>query len=200
MVKTIDHKLLRDLRSMWAQVSTIALIVGCGIAAFIGSLSTYESIKLSRDNYYQSARFADVFSGVTRAPQRLLDQIRKIDDVAQVQTRLQFTAQVDLPGVRQPLTGAVIGLDLSQPRGALNQVSLRRGTWPTRGQAEVVVHETFAIKRALNPGDKVKILLNGRIQELTIVGIALSPEFIFAAAAFGSMDETSFGVFWIDQV
>ncbi len=34
---------------------------------------------------------------------------------------------------------------------------------------------------------------------LPIVGIALSPEYVFAAAAGGLPDDTSFGVFWIDR-
>jgi len=199
MVSTVNRMLLRDLRSMVMQVITIALVIGCGIAAFIGSLSTYQSIKQSRDDYYQSARFADVFSSVKRAPNRVLDAVSALNDVAQVQARLQFLAQIDVSGVRQPMTGAVISLDRTNPAGTLNRISLRSGNWPQPGSDQVLVHETLASKRAIKIGDEIRILLNGRIQTLTVSGIALSPEFLFAAAAFGSMDETSFGVFWMDQ-
>lgn len=199
MVGTINLMLLRDLRAMSMQVITIALVIGCGIAAFIGSLSTYQSIKQSRDDYYQSARFADVFSSVKRAPNRIARAVENLNDVAQVQTRLQFVAQIDVKGVRQPMTGAVIGLNPVKPAGDLNKISLRSGSWPERGSDDVLVHETIATKRAIKIGDAIRFLLNGQMQTLTVSGISLSPEFLFAAAAFGSMDETSFGVFWMDQ-
>lgn len=199
MVGMLNRMLLRDLRSMGTQVITIALVIGCGIAAFVGSLSTYQSIRQSRDDFYQVARFADVFGSVKRAPDRMTSRIETLPDVAQVQTNLQFVAQVDITGVRQPLSGAVIGVDHINPAGRLNTVSLRRGTWPARNSNHVLVHETIARARNVRVGDTIRVLLNGSLQELVVSGIALSPEYLFAAAAFGSMDETSFGVFWVDK-
>ena len=199
MVSTLNLMLLRDLRAMATQVITIALVIACGIAAFVGSLSTYQSIKQSRDDYYQVARFADIFGQVKRAPSRIVRSIQSLPDVAQVEARLQFVAQIEVSGVRQPLSGAVIGLKSRNPAGILNQVSLRRGAWPERSSNQVLVHETIARAREIRLGDTIKVLLNGRLQTLTVSGIALSPEFLFAAAAFGSMDETSFGVFWVNS-
>ncbi|MGH1360846.1 MAG: ABC transporter permease [Burkholderiaceae bacterium] len=200
MVSMLNRKLLRDLRSLWAQVLTIALVVGCGVGVFVGSLSTHESIKQSRDAYYQSARFADVFSSVKRAPQRLLSRLADIPGVAEVEDRLLFTAQISLPDVRRPLGGAIIGIPPGNPDGRLNRIGLRRGAWPEAGRSEVLVHESFARSRSLKLGDPVGILLNGRQQWFTISGFGLSPEYIFPAAVFGSFDESSFGVFWIDRV
>jgi len=42
-VKALDRKLLRDLRLMWSQALTIALVVGSGIGGFVTSLSAASS-------------------------------------------------------------------------------------------------------------------------------------------------------------
>ena len=48
-MKALDRKLLRDLRLMWSQVLTIALVVGSGIGGFITTLSAVDSLALARD-------------------------------------------------------------------------------------------------------------------------------------------------------
>ena len=49
-----------------------------------------------------------------------------------------------------------------------------------------------------NRGDHLSALINGKREELLIVGIALSPEYIFAGLG-GSPDQRSFGVFWLER-
>jgi putative ABC transport system permease protein len=43
---------------------------------------------------------------------------------------------------------------------------------------EVVVSESFAEGHALKPGDNLGAIINGRRKTFTIVGVAISPEFI----------------------
>ena len=52
---SLDRKLLRDLRLITGQCVTIALMVACGIAAFISALSNYDSLQWARDSYYEEA-------------------------------------------------------------------------------------------------------------------------------------------------
>ncbi len=198
-MKALDRKLLRDLKSMRAQALTIALVVAAGLAGFIGSLSTVDSLSESRDRYYASARLADVFSFAKRAPEQIAARLVELPGVAEVQTSLVFGVQIDLPGVAQPLTGRMVGTDPREWTSGLNRLSLRAGRWPAADSNEVLASEAFAQIRGLEPGDQVFALLNGRRQRLTIAGIALSPEYIFAAATGGVPDDTSFGVFWIDR-
>jgi putative ABC transport system permease protein len=198
-MRALDRKLLRDLKGIRAQALTIALVVASGLGGFIGSLSTVESLGEGRDRYYAQARLADVFTHAKRAPDAVGVRIAELPEVAEVQTGLVFGVQLDLPGVSQPLTGRMIGTDPSQWAGGLNRLSLRSGRWPSAGTNEVLVNEAFANARGLAPGAEVFALLNGRRQRLSIAGIALSPEYVFAAATGGLPDDTSFGVLWIDR-
>jgi putative ABC transport system permease protein len=89
-VKALDGKLLRDLGLAKGQAITIALVVACGIAAFVGARSAAESLVRTRDRYFAMAHFADVFATLERAPLPLGERIARIPGIAQSETRLVF--------------------------------------------------------------------------------------------------------------
>lgn len=199
-MKALDRKLLRDLRLMWSQVLTISLVVASGVAGFITCFSAYDALSWSRDLYYTESRFADVFATLKRAPLSLEKQLGEIAGAAHVETSLTQIVPIDIPNVTDPVIGRLIGLDARAPQ-RLNRIHVRSGRMiePHRnGSMEALVSEGFAVARQLKPGDRIRALVNGKREELLIVGIALSPEYIFAGLA-GSPDLRGFGVFWVDR-
>src|SRR5512133_63928 len=200
LVKALDRKLLRDLRLMWSQALTIALVVASSVAGFITTFSAYDALSWSRDLYYADARFADVFATLKRAPLSLERQLETIAGAAHVETSLTELVPVTIPNVADPIVGRLIALDARAPQ-RLNKVHLRSGRMieaHRSGAIEALVSEGFAVGRQLKPGDRIGALINGRREVLLIVGIALSPEYIFAGMA-GSTDQRGFGVFWVDR-
>jgi putative ABC transport system permease protein len=199
-VKALDRKLLRDLSLMWSQAMTIALVVASGVTGFITTFSAYDALSWSRDLYYTESRFADVFANLKRAPLALEKQLQTLPGAAHVETSITAIVPVDIPDVSDPIIGRLIGLDPHLPQ-QLNQIYLRTGRMiaPHRNtMLEVLVSEAFAVARKLKPGDRIRALINGKREELLIVGIALSPEYIFAGMG-GSPDQRGFGVFWLDR-
>ncbi len=203
-MKALDRKLLRDLRRLWSQALTIALVVASGIGGFLTSLSAVDSLAAARDDFYADARFADVFAGVKRAPNAMADALHELPGVADVQTTLEETVRVEIPGLADPILGQLIGVDRRQPP-RLNRVTVRRGraldtSAPARpdGSIEALVSEGFAQAHRLAPGDRLNALLNGRRRTLVVAGTALSPEYVFAGL-WGMPDPRGFGVFWIDR-
>lgn len=198
-MKALDRKLLRDLWHMRGQAATIALVVACGIGAFVAQLTTYESLQVSREEYYEESRFSHVFAPVKRAPLALAERIAALPGVAQSQTAVAFDLLLDLPGVAEPVTGRMIGLAPGEAAG-LNRLYLRRGRMLEPGAGhEVLVSEAFANARGLAPGDEFAALINGTRERLRIVGVVLSPEYIFSSRGGQIPDDKSFGVFWMDR-
>ena len=195
---SLDRKLLRDLWALKTQVVSIALVIACGIGGFIGSFSTYGSLLWSRDNYYDTARFPHVFATAKRAPQSLAERIRAIPGVVEAQTRVVREAQLSIPGVVPPMIARLIGHDLEHP-GGMNRLTLTSGRWPAPGaRGEVVVNQRFLEARELALGGRLDVLLNGKLERLTLVGTALSPEYIFATRGGGMPDDEWFAVLWMD--
>ena len=78
---------------------------------------------------------------------------------------------------------------------------LRQGRYIEPGQAdEVLVSEAFAIANHLQLGDRLGAIINGRWQSLRIVGIALSPEYVYEIRPGDFFpDNQRFGVLWMGQ-
>ena len=213
-MKALDRKLLRDLVTMWSQALTIALVVASGVGGFLTTLSAVDSLAVARDDFYARNNFADVFIGVKRAPDALVETLRAIPGVADVQTTAEFFVRISVPRdarggaeAQDPVTGQLIGIDRRRPP-RMNRLALRRGLpedpvsmspGPARpdGSLPAWVSESFASARGLAPGARVTALVNGKQRTLVVAGVALSPEFIFAGL-FGMPDLRGFGIFWVD--
>ena len=126
---SLNRKLARDLWSLKTQVVSIALVIACGIGGFIGSFSTYGSLLWSRDNYYATARFPHVFATAKRAPLSLLERIRAVPGVVEVEARVVRDAQLSIPGVVPPMIARLIGVDFERAPG-MNRLTLKSGRWP----------------------------------------------------------------------
>ena len=206
-MKALDRKLLRDLRLMWSQALTIALVVASGIGGFLTTLSAVDSLALARERFYDSGRFADVFAGVKRAPDALAETLRALPGVADVQTTTEHAVRITLDGYADPIIGQLIGLRRDRPlrmnrltlrRGIADDASLSPGPAQSDGTLPVWVSEAFAMGHALQPGATLQALVNGRQRTLRVAGIALSPEYVFAGL-WGMPDQRGFGVFWVDH-
>ena len=201
-MKALDRKLLRDLRLMWSQVLTIALVVASGVGGFITTLSAVDSLALARDRFYARGRFADVFASVKQAPNALAETLRATPGVADVQTTIEQIVRIELPGVADPVIGQLIGVDPKAP-SRMNRVTLRNGrglddTNLADQAIPALVSAAFADARGLVPGTRISALINGKRRTLVLAGIALSPEFIFAGLQ-GMPDLRGFGVFWVPR-
>jgi putative ABC transport system permease protein len=124
--------------------------------------------------------------------------VADIPGVARAEARVVVDVTLDVPDLTEPATGRLIGIDIPY-RPSLNDVFLRRGRFPALGEPdEVLVSEAFAIARSIGPGYRLGAIINGRRRELTIVGVALSPEYVYSIRP-GELipDDGRFGVFWM---
>lgn len=185
---------------MQGQVIAIALVVACGVASFVAMRAMYQSLLQSQIDYYTRYRFADIFVELKRAPLYEAERIGKIPGVAKAEPRVITDVTLDVPGLAEPAVGRLIGLS-SVPNQQLNSLCLRRGRLPDIASAEVVASEAFASANHLGPGASIPAVINGRWQRLIVVGIAISPEYIYEIRGGGSIfpDNKHFGVLWMDS-
>lgn len=63
---------------------------------------------------------------------------------------------------------------------------------------EVLVSKGFADANRLDPGAKMKAIINGRLRHITVVGTALSPEYIYPMRGL-LPDNKHFGILWMSE-
>ena len=193
----LDRKLARDLVHIAGQAAAIVLIVACAVATVVMSFGVLRSLDEARAQYYERSRFADLFATAYRVPERVAESIRRLPGVAAVQTRLVADVVAALEGVDEPIAGRLISLpEPTEPE--VNALVLRQGrSVRSREAEEVIVSESFARAHALAPGARIGVSLGGRKRALEVVGVALSPEFIYALGpGMIAPDDRRFGIFW----
>ncbi|MHB1206965.1 MAG: ABC transporter permease, partial [Rhodospirillaceae bacterium] len=199
-MRTLDRKLLRDLKRLWAQALAIAAVVAGGVATLLLAVGSHHSLDETRAAYYERYEFADVFAHVRRAPDSLIGEIARIPGVAAAETHVMELALLDIPNFPEPATGQFISLP-ERDEQVLNRLFMRQGRMPDpESDQEVIVNDDFAVAHGFGPGSRFAAILNGRRRDLVIAGTALSPEFIFAVGPGDIMpDNRRFAVVWMPE-
>jgi putative ABC transport system permease protein len=191
---------MRDLWRLRGQVLAVAMVIASGIAVMVMSLSAMEALDETARAYYERYRFAHVFATAKRVPERIARRIELIPGVQSVETRIADVAILDIAGFEEPVLGQVISIP-EREEAVLNRLALRSGrlVGPDRPD-EVVLNEPFAEAHGLAVGDQLHAVLNGHRRTLDVVGIALSPEFVYAIGPGALMpDDQRFGVLWMGR-
>lgn len=200
MISSMNRKMLRDLWSVRGQATAIAAVMACGVATFVMALSAMESLSHTRATFYDRYGFADVFASVKRAPNALVARIAEIPGVRAVDARIVRDVTLSVEGLSEPAVGRLISAP-DPSRGGLNRVHLRMGRDLEAGAVdEALVSELFAKAHGFKPGDSVQAVVNGRLRALRIVGVAVSPEFVYLIRPGDIIpDPSRFGVFWMNR-
>jgi putative ABC transport system permease protein len=200
VVNVLDIKVVRDLWAMRTQVLSIALLIAAGVAVLVMSVSNYLALVGAMDAHYRNERFADLFASLKRAPLALVERIREVDGIGVAEARIAQPVRVLREDSELPISGRIISIPAAgQPM--LNRLYLVEGRWidPARPD-EIIINAAYAQARGVRPGDTVDVVLNGRLQGFRVVGVALSPEFVFATrSALPLPDDRNFVVLWASE-
>lgn len=196
-MRMLNRKLRRDVLGLAGPLAAVALVAASGIALFVTLRSMRGFLARSQADYYRDYRFADVFVLMKRAPASAARAVARIPGVRVAEPRLVFEAVLDVPGVAEPAVGRFVSIPASgEP--VLNVPHVRVGRMPAPGaEREVLISEAFAQANRLGPGDSLAAVLNGRWERVHVVGVAISPEYIYELQG-GELfpDNRLFGVIW----
>lgn len=193
----LDRKLVRDIAALRGQIVTIALVVAAGVAVFVASISTYNSLLAGRDHFYDEARFPHIFVTLKRAPLSIVPRLQTIPGIGTIEPRIVRDVIVDWPSSPLPVSARVVSL-AHRGNEPLARLHMRVGTAPAAHDA--VVNEAFAESNGIKPGSKIQVILNGRLQRFNVSGVALSPEYVYVVKpGLPIPDDRYFAVLWIDR-
>lgn len=197
-LRPLDAKLLRDWWAMRAQALAIAFVLAAGVGMVVMSMGMIRSLDQTRASFYADYRLADIFAPAVRAPATVVERIARIPGVAKAEGRVSRGVLVDLPAVREPASARLLSLPTE---GGLNGLVLRSGRLPEAGRPdEVVASELFAAANRLRPGDRLGTIIYGKRLDVTIVGTAIAPEFVYALGpGLIFPDNRRFGILWMGE-
>jgi putative ABC transport system permease protein len=161
---------------------------------------TYASLEGARDAYYDRYRFGHVFAHVERAPESTARRLERLPGVALVQTRITEEVTLPIEGLERAAYGQLLSVP---PEGepVANALHMVAGVGPAPGHDdEVVVLDAFARAHGLGLGQRLPVVLNAKLRSLRVVGVAQSPEFVYAIRPGALADDPRrYAVLWMSR-
>ncbi len=197
-MKVLHRKLMRELFAAKGVLVAIISIIAVGIGCFIAMSSTYDNLEYSRQSYYRVCQMADFSVELKKVPVGDLATLTDVAGVTSILPRIVFEVTASLEGVEKPLSGQVVSLPAHE-NAPINRIVIKQGNYFTdQRQEEVIINDAFARAHNLRPGDHIQLILNNRLQELLIVGTAISSEFVYLIGPGGLVPEPeTYGVFYL---
>src|SRR5579871_1064037 len=195
-MRVLNRKLVRDLWRLKWQMGAIALLVACGVSVAVMAFSTEKALRAAQHTYYTQTRFGDIFASATRVPQSIAGDLGRIDGVVAVDPRAVKMGLMEVPGLLRPATARLIALP-DDDRRALNRIVVVAGRMPDPGRMdEAVALKTFLDAAHVALGERLSMVINGHRLTFTVVGSALSPEYVYVPSLGPMPDDAHSGVLW----
>ena len=181
IMSILRKKLLKDIKFNRIKFMATIVIVIFGVAFYVGLYSSYQNLRFSIDKVYSDLNFADIWISIGYSDGEEIDKrIEGVDGIADYEKRLVIEAPTsfEIDG-EEFITGRLISIPLDGETG-INKLLINRGRYPERPD-EILVEYGFAKHHNLSIGDSVYIKNGENLLELEIVGVAISPEYLWPA-------------------
>ncbi len=190
-ISNLNRKLLRDLSAGKAQFGAVVAIIAIGIIAFVAVYESYQNLYLSSEHSYEVLSMGDYWVSVDRLPARAAREMDALPGVTAI-GRVVGEARVDLAlesGRR--VEAGIVSLPAGH-RPSVNDIEILSGEYFSPGDGrEIILDTRFAEYHGLEPGDWLTLERAGVKTSFQVVGIAVSPEFIWIAKSMQEMFTTS---------
>lgn len=199
-VPMLWRKLWADTRALTRQAISLTILIGLGVLLFVGLYEPYQNLTLVYERIYRTTRLADASVLVESAPASLVDTANTIPHVQVAMGRVVKDGAILQRGhKRERALGRFIGV----PRGkrpAINDLMIVEGRYLANAEEAILEHQ-FARENEYQIGDRVKCSYQSTEREFTVVGFAVSPEYIYPVpsqyATFVSRG--TFGVVFLEE-
>jgi putative ABC transport system permease protein len=179
MARQLFAAMRRAAWKMKGRLFAAGLIMGSALAMFVGVYSAIDSLFDSRAQWYRQLNVADLEVRIVPEDAVNIPPLQGVDGVASVERRLVLPGNIDTKGGRKLY--AVMMATEQAP--AVNRLRIDEGrnldpSHPT----EVVIERSMAAHHGYKVGDAFRLNIGKDHYDLTVRGIAMSPEFLIDSA------------------
>lgn len=173
------RKFLRDLKeNKGAYIACISIIV-LGLMVFTSFSIVLDNLQLSQRNFYYNQNFAHGFAEVQALPYNQLDNLRSLEGIKDLQGRLIKDVRVILPGREENIYLRLVSVD-PDTTNPVNGVRLEMGVPLENDILNIWIDNKFFAANKLELNETIEIIAGGKKRGLTIAGVGISPEFMYA--------------------
>ena len=179
----------------------VGLVMACGLAMMIMARSLILSLESTRAAYYEREPIRRRLLRSQARAEFAAQTSRRNSRVAAVETRVVGAACAGYAGPGEPADGTIALDSRRSPAAAQPAFSCAPDGCPKRAAAKRSSSARPSPRRTdSSPATRSTRSSTAREQRLNIVGIVLSPEYVFEARPGETLpDNKRFGVFWMNE-
>jgi len=199
-VPMLWRKMVADTRALAREAVALILLVGLGTALFVCLHQAYENLAAGYRWLYDRTHFAHASVVLSGGPESLVARARTIPHVTEAIGRpVQDGTIIQRDRERKRVSGRFIGLPTKR-RLPVNDVWVSNGRY-IAGPNEALLEHQFATENGYAIGDRIRCSYKSIEREFTIVGFAVSPEYICPVPSEHVLfvARGTFGVVFIDE-
>ncbi len=193
-------KMFRDMMaSKGAYVACLVIII-MGLLLNTALTLAVENLKSSRQDFYTQQNFAHGFASVRALPASEVSKLAAIEGISEIQGRLVKEVQVMSFDREENVFLRLISWDTAN-ENPINGMRLELGDHLMANSHNVWVDNKFFEANELSLDDTLQVIAGGQLQNLEIVGMGRSPEFVYATRSQADIypSPTTFGVAYMPE-
>ncbi len=172
------RKMVRDMRSNVGSYLACLVLVVLGMAAYLSFAIARDNMVFAKEQLYREQNFADGFADLVAIPEHYVGRIRRLPGIERATGRLIKDVRVYDRDPTQSTYLRLVSIDPAEP-DRLNDVMLLDGEPLADRELQGWLDQQFFRANNLQLGRSVEIIAGGRVRELEVVGVGISPEFVY---------------------
>lgn len=173
-------KMLRDMKNNKMQFISIGLMTFLAIFVYAGIGSEWYTFQKGIDSYYAETHLADIWLYGKSFTDSDVAKLLKVDSVSDASRRLHLEGTADLSGDPE------LEILLMNEAG-ISSCKVISGESFDPAADGIWLSDKFAEARGISVGDTLDMQVEGIVISKKILGIMISPEYVYASASFDSM-------------
>ncbi len=173
-------------RAAWkmkGRLFAAGLIMGSALAMFVGVYSAIDSLFDSRAQWYQELNVADLELRIVPEDANNIPHLDAVDGVQAVQRRLVLPGNIDISNGKTGGTKLYTLMMATEAVPAINKLRIDEGrNFDPQHPNEVVIERSLAQHHGYKVGDRFRLNVGKDHYDLSVRGIATSPEFLVDSA------------------
>ena len=181
LMSILRKKLFKDIRFNKVKFIATIIIVIFGVAFYVGLYSSYQNLRFSIDKVYGDLNFGDIWISIGYSEaSEIVDRISNVKGIKEYEKRLVIEAPTsfEMDG-EEFITGRLISIPL-EGEPIINRLLVKEGRYP-ESPNEILVEYGFAKHHNITVGDIIYVNTGEDLVRFEIVGIAISPEYLWPA-------------------
>lgn len=181
-MKLFARNAARSAKQSWGTYIGAACIIALGVFIYVSMMDTLANLSGQVDVYYENSHLADVFAQVVSIPETEVLSLEELPGIQAAFGRLSEDVRLLAENQTEIVSVHLLAYEDSD---SLNRIETSDGHAPAAD--DIYIGTKMMEAYGWQPGEQVKLLVQGKAVDFTVAGTCYAPEYIYAIPPSGAM-------------